>query len=157
MTRPVTIFLGPDGTGSPIPKILLRMLLYSTSDRGQYIEALFVRAIKGNDSKDFNIWVYRQSSGLVGGSGLYVSRQGIATDHHFMLHDVFIFKGGEYQIEVYVKIVGRRLELIHSQSLTISKQEAKRMKVKDAGIYFDWNPGKEMYSSVVDKAAKELP
>lgn len=93
--------------------------------------------------------MYRQSSDLVAGSGLFVGRQGIATEHHFMMRDKFAFKDGEYRLEVYAKAIGKHLRLIHSQSLSVGKREASRMHTKGVGVYFDWMPDREEYDAYV--------
>lgn len=43
MTRPTIIFFGPDGGGERHNKVFIRTLLYSTSDRGQYVQNMFIR------------------------------------------------------------------------------------------------------------------
>jgi hypothetical protein len=47
MTKPTVIFFGPDGSGKEHNKIFIRTLLYSTSDRGQYIENMYIKLSRG--------------------------------------------------------------------------------------------------------------
>ena len=75
MTRPTVIFFGPDGGGEKHNKIFIRTLLYSSSDRGQYIQNMFVRLQRGESIQNFNVWVY-DDKGLVRGSGLFVNKSG---------------------------------------------------------------------------------
>ncbi|MHB9142215.1 MAG: hypothetical protein ACYC25_10095 [Paludibacter sp.] len=72
MTRPTIIFFGPDGGGERHNKVFIRTLLYSTSDRGQYIQNMFIRLQRGETVQNFNVWVY-DDIGLVRGSGLFIS------------------------------------------------------------------------------------
>jgi hypothetical protein len=156
MTRPTTIFFGPDGQGSSHPKIFIRALLYSTSDRGQYIENLFVRLTGGNTVRDFDIWVYGHQKELVRGSGLFVDRHGIAVNHHFLMAETsFIFTAGSYLIELYSKPVGEPVQIIYRQELSINKEEAQQMRAKRGGIYYDWVPSREEYATYIDKAVLE--
>lgn len=43
MTQPTVIFFGPDGGERASPKVFLRTLLYSTAQKGQLVESLYVR------------------------------------------------------------------------------------------------------------------
>ncbi|GAB3416312.1 hypothetical protein [Niabella aquatica] len=74
MTRPTIICLvGKNGDDEP--KVFLRTLLYCTSDQGQYIQNMFIRIYTPQTGYDFNVWAYGDS-GLVRGSGLFVSKTG---------------------------------------------------------------------------------
>src|SRR5438128_675903 len=79
MTRPTIVFFGPDGIGQDPKKVFIRTLLYSTSDKGKYIQNMFVRLHRGESVQNFNVWVY-DSNGLVRGSGLFVDKSGIASN-----------------------------------------------------------------------------
>lgn len=61
MTQPKVIFFGPDGPRSrketPLPKIYLRTLLFSTSKRGRVIESMHVSLTRNESHQNFNIWV----------------------------------------------------------------------------------------------------
>jgi hypothetical protein len=158
MTRPTVIFFGPDGSGSKHNKIFIRTLLYSTSDRGQYIENMFIRLHRGESVQNFNIWVY-DDKGLVRGSGLFVGKSGIACNHHFLLpkdEGTYSFQSGEYLLEVFVEAVARRPEKIFTQMLKLGKDQATDMLSKNGGIYFDWAPNTQSYSSHVDIRPKYL-
>ncbi|MGZ4037515.1 MAG: hypothetical protein ACXVPQ_06780, partial [Bacteroidia bacterium] len=71
MTRPTIIFFGPDGPKKNPDKVFIRTLLYSTSDRGQYIQNMFISLQRGESSQNFNVWVYGEKE-FSRGSGLYV-------------------------------------------------------------------------------------
>ena len=84
MTRPTIIFFGPDGGGERENKIFIRTLLYSTSERGQYIQNMFIRLQRRESIQNFNVWAYGERQELVRGSGLFVNKNGIALNHHFL-------------------------------------------------------------------------
>src|SRR5579859_2799779 len=68
MTRPTIICFVPKNGGDN-PKIFLRTLLYSTSERGQYIQNMFIQLQKDEKTKNFNAWAYgEKGKGLVRGS-----------------------------------------------------------------------------------------
>jgi len=58
MTKPTIIFFGPDGGGERHNKVFIRTLLYSTSDKGQYIQNMFIRLSRAESVQNFNVWVY---------------------------------------------------------------------------------------------------
>ena len=64
MTKPTVIFLGPDGPGKEHNKLFIRTLLYSTSDRGPYIENMYIKLSRGETIQNFNIWVYGDQHNL---------------------------------------------------------------------------------------------
>ena len=74
MTRPSLICFVGVNTGDGL-KVVIRTLLFSTSDVGQYVQNMFVRVSREETSYDFNIWAY-DDKGLVRGSGIYVGRNG---------------------------------------------------------------------------------
>ena len=153
MTRPTLFFLGPDGGDEEHSKIYLRTLFYSTSKRGLVIENIFVRLRRGESTQNFNIWVYGEKD-LFRGSGLYVGPEGIASNHHFLTPKdtgKFEFRTGQYRLEVFAKVVGRRMtKLLTSIDFQISDGDAVKLKKPGNGIYFDWGPDSESYHSHVD-------
>jgi hypothetical protein len=160
MTKPTVIFFGPDGSGKEISKIFIRTLLYSTSDRGQYIENMYIKLSCGEMTQNFNIWVYGDQHNLARGSGLFVSKDGLATNHHFLLPNdslSFIFKQGDYKLEVYVELVNAKPRKIYTQNLAISDMQAEALLTKEAGIYFDWAPDTQTYQSHIDKRPAKSP
>ncbi len=61
MTKPTTIFFGPDGKNmedSDHNKIFIRTLLYSTSDKGQYIQNMYACLTRSESIQNFNVWIY---------------------------------------------------------------------------------------------------
>jgi hypothetical protein len=72
MTRPTLIFFGFDASGKEL-KIFIRTLLYSTSERGQYIENMYIKLSRGKMAQDFNIWAYGDHK-IIRGSGLFIGK-----------------------------------------------------------------------------------
>ena len=160
MTKPTVIFFGPDGSGKEHNKIFIRTLLYSTSDRGQYIENMYIKLSCGEMTQNFNIWVYGDQHNLARGSGLFVSKDGLATNHHFLLPNdslSFIFKQGDYKLEVYAELVNEKPRKIYTQNLAVSDTQAEALLTKEAGIYFDWAPNTQSYQSHIDKRPTKAP
>jgi hypothetical protein len=157
MTRPTIIFFGPDGRGQEHKKVFIRTLLYSTSDQGQYIQNMFVRLQRGESIQNFNVWVY-DSNGLVRGSGLFIPKTGIASNHHFLMPkdgSNYEFLNGDYNLQVYIEPIDKTPKKIFEQTLTLTKIQQEEMSTKKAGIYFDWAPNTQNYSSHVDAESKK--
>jgi len=154
MTQPTIIFFGPDGTSGP-PKIFLRTLLFSTSRNGQIVENMHVNLRRGESAQNFNIWVYGDKDTLARGSGLFVSREGMACNHHFLLPKdgtVYEFLPGEYIIKVFASLLGKkRAILLFTQKLNLSKDFADELNNEKSGVYFDWGPDSKSYHSHIDK------
>lgn len=154
MTRPTTIFLGPDGNGTVISKIFIRTLLYSTADRGQYIENMYVQLYERSGKvNNFVLWICGERDNLARGSGLFVDRKGIVANHHFLINDVqHRFGQGKYTLEVYAITVGGTTKRLFRQKLEITQQQAQLMRKRDAGIYYDWDPFRQNYLTRIDKS-----
>lgn len=154
MTQPTIIFFGPDDT-SGHPKIFLRTLLFSTSRKGQIVENMHVNLRRGESAQNFNIWVYGDKDTLARGSGLFVSREGIACNHHFLLPKdgtVYEFLPGEYAIKVFASLLGKKRPiLLFTQKLNLSKDFADELNNEKSGVYFDWGPDSKSYHSHIDK------
>jgi len=153
MTQPTIIFFGPDGSFGP-PKIFLRTLLFSTARKGQIVENMHVKLHRGETAQNFNIWVYGEKDTLARGSGLFVSREGLACNHHFLLPKdgtPFEFLPGEYSLSVFASLLGRRPIRLFTQKITLSKEFADEINSEKSGVYFDWGPDSESYHAHVDK------
>lgn len=74
-TRPSMICLlgrqGDDG-----PKIVIRNLLYATSDQGHYLQTMHIVLRNETELINFNSWAY-DDKGIVIGSGLFISKVGV--------------------------------------------------------------------------------
>lgn len=149
MTRPSTIYFGPDGKHfDGEPKVHLRTLLYSTGKRGQRIENMFVRLRRGESSQTFNVWVCGEDR-LARGSGLFVGVDGVTLDHHF-LHPRdgtrFDFLPGHYTLEVFASVVGVADPIPLGQTdLTLVSEHSSAIQSKRAGVFYDWGPDSGSY------------
>ena len=154
-TRPTLFYFGPDGTAhdhryrGPL-KIYVRTLLYSTSKRGIVVENMYATVRRGDVAQDFNRWVYRHNGQLSRGSGLYVSQEGIALDHHFLLphgNVEFAFSGGRYVVDVYAVVLGRtKPKLIQSVTAELPDAVASEVDRDSGGIMFNWQPDQANYA-----------
>lgn len=158
MTKPTTIFFGPDGAymeNQNEKKVFIRTLLYSTSERGQYIQNMYVRLRRGESIQNFNVWVYGDN-GLMRGSGLFVNKEGVASNHHFLLprNCVYEFSAGEYHLEVFVETVNNNTYKIFEQNLNITTAQYDDLVNTQSGIYYDWAPNSQNYEAHVDRRNK---
>jgi hypothetical protein len=157
MSRPNVIFFGFDSTpGKPDPKVFLRFLLYSTSAKGQLLENLYVQLQKKGESRqNFSIWVYGEKSDLSRGSGLFVGRDGVAKNHHFLLptgHGPFAFAAGDYQFRVFGNLVNSSRSIpLFETTLSMTEEQARSLESRDNGLYFDWGPESQKYQAHVDR------
>lgn len=156
MTQPEVIYFGPDGgerdDNEPLPpKIFMRTLLYATAKRGGIVESMYVRLRRRETIQNFNIWAYGDTGKLTRGSGLFVPETGYATNHHFLLPadgTAFTFSAGDYALDVYASLVGRRSpKLLWTIKVSVSTEEANALRDQDNGIYFDWGPETGKYHS----------
>jgi hypothetical protein len=141
-------------------KIFIRTLLYSSSERGQYIQNMFIRLQRGESSQNFNVWVY-DHNGLVRGSGLYINQSGIACNHHFLLPKDgldYDFNAGDYNLQLFVETVDQKPRLIFEQNLSLTQSQQETMSNEKVGIYFDWAPNTQNYFPSLDlRPRKKLP
>jgi hypothetical protein len=161
MTQPTVIFFGPDAPRSrdeksPLPKVFLRTLLFSTSKRGRVIESMHVALMRNESHQNFNIWVYGDDK-LVRGSGLFVGETGVATNHHFLVPSdgsSFRFTEGRYKLEIFAQLLGNKMRTrLFSQELDISAESSTALAESHAGLYFDWGPDSSRYMPHVEKRA----
>ena len=140
MTKPTIVFFGYDTVPKPTPKVFLRTLLYSTARRGQVVEGMYARVRHGEDERVFSFWGYGETEKLSAGSGLHVSRGGLAANHHFVLsvhEEDYRFKPGTHEIEVIADVVGRRKPVILSViKLSVSDELATALQ-RQEGVLFE--------------------
>ena len=109
MTKPTLIFFGYDTEPRLTPKVFLRTLLYSTSARGQVIEAMHVKLCRAGSEQIFSFWGYGETKNITPGSGLFVGPTGVALNHHFVLsvqHPDYQFDAGPYSVLVFGELSG---------------------------------------------------
>lgn len=147
MTKPTIVFFGFDEVPKPTPKVFLRTLLYSTATRGQVVEGMYAKVRRGKDERIFSFWGYGETEKLSAGSGLHISRIGLAANHHFVLsvHEPgYRFEPGSYEIDVIADVVGRKkpiklatIELLLSDELAaaLERHEGVLFERKIGGDY----------------------
>jgi len=156
MTQPTMIFFGPDGGyfESTANKIYLRTLLYSSSIKGQALESMHVSIERGETKQNFSIWACGQKGNLSRGSGLFVTHEGVTLDHHFLLPpdgSGFRFLAGDYKLTVFAKLVNSSKPIqLFTIPLVITESQAKELKQKGAGLFFDWGPDQNKYYPHID-------
>lgn len=160
MTKPNVVFFGFDTAPRTTAKIFLRTLLYSTAVRGQVIEGMFAKLHHAGSEQIFSFWGYGETNQLVPGSGLYVGQTGIAVNHHFVLsvhQPAYEFTKGDYEIEVFVRLVGRKTPIRLSQfNLTLSAEHAGIL-ARYGGVLFELNPDGRGYIGHARDRDDDLP
>ncbi len=110
---------------------------------------------RGESVQNFNIWVYGEKDNLVRGSGLYVGKEGVSCNHHFLLPKdgtKFEFLDGEYNLKVFASLLNRdKPILLINQKLNLSKEFANEINKEKSGVYFDWGPDSGNYHSHLDR------
>lgn len=154
MTRPSLICFTGINTGDGL-KVVIRTLLFSTSDSGQYVQNMFVRVSKEETSCDFNVWAY-DDKGLVRGSGVYVGRNGTSNYHHFLTLETGEIKlnEGEWRIEIFAETVTRPINKIFEYKLAFKESHLENLSNGNA-IFFDWAPNTANYVSRVGNYSAE--
>jgi hypothetical protein len=149
MVRPALVaFL--DARGTDGPKVWFRAMLYSTAQKGNVIESMYVRLRRGEAQQNFSFWVCGDARDrLAMGSGLFVGQNGVSLDHHFVLPKDgtrFDFVAGDYVVEVFASLVNRQTHLHLARiPLHLSDEHAKALKNPSQSIYFNWWPDSAKY------------
>ncbi|MBO9499541.1 MAG: hypothetical protein J7483_08810 [Novosphingobium sp.] len=140
MTPPSVVFFGHDGD---TPKVFVRCLLYSTSTRGQLVQHMYASVKHGDETRLFTFWGYGEANALSAGSGLFVSKNGIALNHHFVMSvhaEPYSFEPGHYSVEIFAKVVrGRRPVSLGITEIDLSPDQAKDLRDR-RGILFERDP-----------------
>jgi len=120
---------------------------------------MYIKHLQNQKTTVFNIWVFGEQQNLDRGSGLFVNRQGNASNHHFLPNkeEDIEFKSGKQKIQVYAETVNERDIKIYEQSIELSKEEANKINAGINGLYFDWDPSINKYVSHLEtKTAIEI-
>jgi hypothetical protein len=146
MTKPTIVFFGFDTVPKVTPKVFLRTLLYSTATRGQVVEGMYAVVRHNSRERLFSFWGYGETEKLSAGSGLYVSRTGLAANHHFVLsvhEEAYHFEPGAYQINIIADVVGYRKPVrLGTIDLVLSDELAAAL-VRQEGVLFERRIGGE--------------
>jgi hypothetical protein len=133
------------------PKIFLRTLLYSTAQRGQIVENMYLAVSQNKSSRAFTTWAHTQGEKDLVRGGMFVPQEGVVANHHFLLTGEearYKFDAGEYTIEVYVELVGKKSpRSLFRLNITLNEREARTINNQDAGVIFDWEPNIGRYVS----------
>lgn len=164
MTKPTVVYFGVEAARTdketPIPKVYLRTLLFSTSRRGRVIESMHVALSRHETLQNFNIWVYGDDR-LVRGSGLFVGETGVAANHHFLAPNdscSFRFVEGRYKLEVFARLLGdKHHQRLFTQVFEATRELANALEDPKAGLYFDWGPDSSRYLPHVDQRPSPDP
>jgi hypothetical protein len=156
MTNPVQIAFTYKSENVTNAKISLRALLYATGKRGYVIEGLFLKVKQPDSMQTFGVWAYGEQA-LTVASGLRVPEEGVAHQHHFLkIADYSYFVEGEYQIDVYARLVNGKTKCLTTIKLALTEGEATRLHLQH-GALFTWNPDAQNYNASFEdrKSANE--
>jgi hypothetical protein len=157
MTQPSFIMFKAD-SDTASPSLAVGAHLYSTAQRGAIVEGMFARVGRGRVTQDLDIWVHGKKRSLVRGSGVHVGQEGVTVDHHFLLpegEEVFQWQPGEYTVEIFGTVVGRR-RLHRFLQLKVVLDEAIQEPIDC--VFFDWQPALSCYKGrVLDRRERVRP
>lgn len=94
------------------------------------------------------------------GSGLFVPREGITLDHHFMLPPDgadFRFLAGEHTVSLFADLVGLKEKVLLFQiKLLVSETHAIEIGSGRTGVFFDWGADSKNYHAHTKKYHVDL-
>ncbi|NKJ09012.1 hypothetical protein FHT29_006026 [Rhizobium sp. SG741] len=97
------------------------------------------------------------------GTGMFVGQAGVCADHPFTPSrqdaDELLFCGGDYHIDIFAKIVGRRRpQKLKALKFTIdARQAGVLIQILDAELFLYWNSESENYESELRKDHEVFP
>ena len=158
ITKPRLIALGYERhENHRTPKVVIRSLLFSTSNKGIVIDNIRVKVTNHNNSKDFSLWAYGVETLLVG-SGLFISKEGKDSYHHFLpiaFSSDFEFHTGNILLEIYVTITHHKKDkLLDSITLSLTKEHEDALN-KGEMIIFNWESALNKYETCISNSSKE--
>jgi hypothetical protein len=162
MTQPSLICLKKEFPAGR-PKLFLRTCLFATGTKGRVIEHMFVRLHNTYGSHTFDFWGHTADSRLTLGSGLFVGPTGVASDHHFNPREGVnradvIYVDGEYRIEVFASIVGKKkAEKLSTLTFSVNgNQAAEVIQIPQRDLYLLWNADSRRYDAHVRHDSEPL-
>ena len=148
MTKPSIVFFGFDFSPKTTPKVFLRTLLYSGSPRGNVVESMYAAITHDNHTETFSFWGYGETNKLTPGSGLFVPREGVAFNHHFVLSvhkEKYAFTEGKYLVQVFAKLVtDHTAHKLYELTLELSTELATALNQHE-GVLFELEPDTDNY------------
>jgi hypothetical protein len=145
MVHPPLITFTRDGPGGP-QKVVLRSLLFSTGNRGNLVESMYVILSKDGKRWEYPIWNCAENSpnSAVPGGGLFIGRDGASYYQHFLSLDgeaCVSFEPGLYHLEVFATVLGRRRpHLLRAVDLYVPELVSPTQSLR-----YDWNPVSKKY------------
>jgi len=128
-------------------------MLYSSSARGNVVESLYVRLRRDGWEQTFSFWACGERDHLASGCGLYVDREGVSCNHHFLVpreeKGRTEFVAGEYELSVYATFVGQSRERsLSTLRLTLSEGHARHLASAGSDyVGFIWGPASAHYTA----------
>jgi len=149
MTQPTTVMFGPDGRhheGDP-KKFSASTSIFDSKTRTRNRKYVCKSFTWRTPTELSNLGTRQRET--FSGYGIFVGDQGVVADHHFLLPpdaERYVFKAGEYRLEVFGRIVGaREATVLWSNSLIVSESDARMLTQAHNAIYFDWGPDSNRY------------
>lgn len=112
MTRPTQISITfQDITKNVKPHLGIECMVFSTGNKGNIIENMFVRLITDSSQQDFKEWIHNNNNKRehqISG-GIFASTEGVASRHSFFLltkNESYQFKAGKHSLEIYAQVLG---------------------------------------------------
>jgi hypothetical protein len=139
----------PESGESARQKVVFGTTISSTGKRGRTIEAIFVKLSgeeSGQEPQTFDNWWIESEKGIPGRSnGLSIKDESHPAKHHCYASEGssdFIFRPGEYEIEVCARFVGIAADTgLLKSNLPVTENPLLRQQHSDCEVYFDWAPG----------------
>lgn len=164
LSQPTIFFFGWDKHDEEdVPKIMFRSALFSTGNRGHFVENLYIVVKNGAGDFTFPYWGYDDGKGMVKGSGLFIGTTGHIAYHHFNpvhVQDDFFYEAGKYQVEVWAQIFGfHRATMLGKYELSLDEgQFAVKLSHHESGVMWNWSPSDRIYyAELRDRRYRELP
>ncbi len=141
MAQPTIVFFGYDGLRGP-SKVVIGTIMFSTGQRGNILESMFIELKRSETIQIFNRWVYDNSDNAHA-SGLYIGIEGVADNHHFLIPSdgtQYQFLPGEYLLEIYGLLVNHKsCKLLKRVQLSLSPEEASALNRREIDVMFNWS------------------
>ena len=149
MAQPTIVFFGYDGPQGP-PKVVIGTIMFSTGQRGNILESMFIKLRRSEATQTFSRWVYGNSKNARA-SGLYVGIEGVTDNHHFLIPSdgtQYQFLPGEYELEIYGSLINRKPSMLLKRvQIFLSSEEANSLNHREVGVMFNWSPEIRKYVS----------
>lgn len=158
MTRPTMVAFVQDSE-EQVHNIVLRALLYCTADRGRVIENMYANLRHKTTTTTFAFWGYGETN-LSRGGGLFIGREGVAVNHHFVLlskSTKYKYEAGDYTVEFFAEMVGEdQPHKLAEATVSLTEEMAQVLTNKTGGVMFNWNPNNRVYKADIQHRKVDL-